>query len=446
METNSLLYLISAIGIAIIGLLVLLAHRLKSVQKDPRALTSTDTTNTPATGRSNPSLPQATGPNELFSIEPIQLNDLLGSSEIRLSKNFRTSISALMQHSPGLAVSVGTAGSAVYRMTFSPEVTASLSNGTLTLMRSGQDGVRAFAVDAAGKIHGQGTLSTADGLRAVSTVAAVWQVLAIVTAQKFLADINARLAAIETSVTDLKEWLETEQQGRIRGRIEYLKDLAHVLNDQKYTELDTATFAHQLEQLAREAEEGMETNRTRALEQAEVLKVRKLDGNAEENADAIKKAVETYYKSSSYFLAFAYIQALASGLRAALPVNRAIGSHRLLQLERKISDLRLHNEEVAKVAQAKISDLKGGWFDSDSEVKSARKSAHQRLTEIKANCERIGTAILEYSEESRSRLELHDKESERPLSLLVRTSETGEVIEVRAEPGKEKAKNRKSGT
>lgn len=117
----------------------------------------------------------------------------------------------------------------------------------------------------------------------------------------------------------------------------------------------------------------------------------------------------------------------------------------MLQLERKISDLRLHNEEVAKTAESKISEIKGGWFDSDSEVKSARKSAHQRLTEIKANCERIGTAILEYSAESRARLELHDKESEQSLSLLVRTSEAGEVTEVRSELDKEKGKKRKSG-
>ncbi len=429
------------IGLIVCGLLVTLLLRLRAMSAN-----LADKGAAPEAGAAVfPKIKSELLDPSFFSIVPVGVSQLQDAQQLNLSRPFRGSLSALLQHVPSISSGSVTATANVYRLTFSPEATKALSSGTLSLMQSAQGGVRASAVDAAGTIRAHGSISPADGLRTVATVTAVWQVLAVITAQKFLSDISARLASIESSVSDLKGFLETEQQGRIRGRIEYLRDLAHVLNEHDYTELDITAFAHQLEQLSREAEEGMETSRTRALEQAARLKGA-LDGNAKEKGAAINNAVRTYFRSSSYFLAFGYVQALATNLRAALPVNRAIGAHRLSQLERKITELQSHNEEVAKIAASQIANIEAGTFELDSTAKTVKKDARQLLKEIKGNCDRIGSAILECAEESQERLRLHDEQSTRPLTILVKTDKDGEITEVRAEPVEKLRRKKKTGT
>lgn len=68
--------------------------------------------------------------------------------------------------------------------------------------------VRAMAVDSSGKIVAHGTLVSAAALNPAAAALAVWQVMAMVTAQHYLHDIQQRLARIETGISDIKQWLE----------------------------------------------------------------------------------------------------------------------------------------------------------------------------------------------------------------------------------------------
>jgi len=60
-------------------------------------------------------------------------------------------------------------------------------------MESLDGGIRAIAVDGKNVIQGAGSLNLATGIKLTASVMAVWQVLAIVTAQAFLIDINKQL-------------------------------------------------------------------------------------------------------------------------------------------------------------------------------------------------------------------------------------------------------------
>src|SRR5439155_1734836 len=85
----------------------------------------------------------------------------------------------------------------------------------------------------------------------------VWQVMAIVTQQKFLADIDRRLAAIERGVAAVQEWLEDDRKGKVIGNLNYLRQIAAVLMDHRLTMVDTLTYNQQIEQIERECDQIM---------------------------------------------------------------------------------------------------------------------------------------------------------------------------------------------
>lgn len=86
-------------------------------------------------------------------------------------------------------------------------------------------GMRAVAVAADGTIVASGTLVSAANPALVALLA--WQVLAVITAQKFLSDINNRLANIEREISSIKQMLDDQTRGRLLGAMDYLRSHAH---------------------------------------------------------------------------------------------------------------------------------------------------------------------------------------------------------------------------
>src|SRR5690606_37432018 len=121
-------------------------------------------------------------------------------------------------------------------------------------MESLDGGFRAIAVNAKGKeiIQGAGSLHLAEGIKLTAGLMAVWQVLAIVTAQAFLMDINKQLVNINKELEVIKNFLEHQQYASLISNFKYIQTLRDLLSSQGFENLEFAVFLNQLEHIERE--------------------------------------------------------------------------------------------------------------------------------------------------------------------------------------------------
>ncbi len=180
--------------------------------------------------------------------------------DIPLTPKLRHNLQDLLPHIPALGAKGVLATSQTFVMVFSPDVARGISDGTLKVMvaKAVEGGVRASAVGADGSIVGNATLLPAVGARLAAVSLALWQVAAIVTAQKYLADIDRRLAAIEAGIEAIKEWLDTERKGKLIANLKYLQTLGNDIGRHDIPEAQAQVFAGELERLDRECLQMME--------------------------------------------------------------------------------------------------------------------------------------------------------------------------------------------
>jgi hypothetical protein len=122
---------------------------------------------------------------------------------------------------------------------FTPETLAKLRSGELTLMGSAsRSDPCSVVVDSANKKTTEiGRIRTR-----TKTVYAerVWSILALVTSQHYLADIQKRLVAIQDSVQKLRYFLETSEWGRLRHCQCYLDEVCHYFSEECLSPLERA--------------------------------------------------------------------------------------------------------------------------------------------------------------------------------------------------------------
>lgn len=138
-----------------------------------------------------------------------------------------------------------------FLLTFSPGVLQRLRDGSASVMRAAEGGLRAHAIDASGAIVGQGRLLPAAPWGSIA--GAAWQAMAVITAQKFLADIEARLAGLTKAIGGLQRWLEEDRIGKLRGNLAFLAQLVQGVVSGAATPHDLALGAQQVEEIEREA-------------------------------------------------------------------------------------------------------------------------------------------------------------------------------------------------
>ena len=124
-----------------------------------------------------------------------------------------------------------------------------------------RSGLRASAISADKVVRGNATLVSATGINIAAAGIAVWQLLAFVTAQKYLLDINRRLDAIENGIRSIKELMDNERLGKLLGNLKYLHTRASNLFDQDLTESQVTVYVSQFEQIDRECLQIMESLR-----------------------------------------------------------------------------------------------------------------------------------------------------------------------------------------
>jgi hypothetical protein len=317
-----------------------------------------------------------------------------------------------------------------YVMRFAPEIAKRLADKSLTLMEAIGGGYRASAVGAHG-IAGNATLFAATGAQLAATTMAVWQVMAFITAQKFLSDINKHLAQLETEIHSIKEWLENDRLGKLLGDLAYLKRLSNELVEEDLPEGQIAVYAHKLEDIDLECMQIMVGLRLQIESERKAFKEQPLSGgvfwvSADQSAAAQKRVSSIEYLIRQHLLAN-YIRCLANQLKCALPKsNRSVILTRMEELHEQHLGFRDQMTEIQKLAEERIPELKGSLTrtsvdaEHQGKLKEHVENAFSRSLEL---WQGIGEMASGAKESIRADLEAEKK----PLSLAVTIDSEGVV-------------------
>ncbi|KVF31831.1 hypothetical protein WJ09_18425 [Burkholderia vietnamiensis] len=129
-------------------------------------------------------------------------------------------LSTGLQAAPSLLVEEGHRGKRLMEV---------VVDGELVRAKDGV-GLRAWTLDANGKISEHAKLFDTEKLQTMVNAAAVWQVASVIVAQKHLADISAKLDDIRKGVQDVSDFLNEERRAKVTGTYEYLAQAASTIS------------------------------------------------------------------------------------------------------------------------------------------------------------------------------------------------------------------------
>ncbi|CAB3688322.1 hypothetical protein [Trinickia soli] len=158
---------------------------------------------------------------ELVQVEPVFAFDATLAVEVPLNAELSRSLgmlSSIVGRANGtVPAAITCAGGQLYELCFTPEITRQLSDGTLVLQKAIGEGYRSGAVGPNGRYVAQGRLVKAgEGSRKLATVAAAsFQVISFVVGQEHLAQINAKLEKIASSIENLRRERQIEREAEI---------------------------------------------------------------------------------------------------------------------------------------------------------------------------------------------------------------------------------------
>ncbi|PDW01931.1 hypothetical protein [Candidatus Viridilinea mediisalina] len=144
------------------------------------------------------------------------------SPALALPREAHAALNGMLQVLPLASIA---APSGAYMLQFAPHISSQLATGHATLMQALDGGVRSIAIDAQGKIIGHGTLIPATGINPIFTVAAIWKVAAVATAQYYLVAMQRQLHRIEALVEELQQWLDDREVARLVTDARLLQNL-----------------------------------------------------------------------------------------------------------------------------------------------------------------------------------------------------------------------------
>jgi len=419
-EVTPLLLLACAmIGISILLCLLLLLKRLKPNERTESA---------PLLNHHGPmTAPQ----NELPpDIEIVVLEKSSFHSGEALPSEIGHTLEPVLRVIPALAnVAAGSGG--FVRITFSPDVTKGLADGSLKLMQR-VGGFQATAVNSSGQTVGNGVLTLDRAASSVAVASAVWQILSVVTAQKFLSDINKRLAAIEEGIKRLESWLDSQEQGKFWGSMKYMATISR----QKVTEFSpdqSVAIKNQLEQIYHDSLQSIAANSIRAEVAVAELVSKKFDGNLKQNEAEFRRLMEAYFVPASYAIRFKLTAASSECLAAFVErrPDREIG--RLDSIVRDAEEMLQSIKTDAEKMSKKAAEIKGGLWDTEKEERAKRKSIRSDIETLVASCEESIQRIRSMRDDVK-RIGVFAKEVESiGLSVIAELDSNGKVIHLHSD-------------
>jgi hypothetical protein len=312
------------------------------------------------------------------------------------------------------------------KVVFKPDVADALKNGSAALMK-GDKGNYLTAVKN-GKIVGNGQVVANGAARAVAISAAVFQVLSFVTAQKFLADIDQKLATIGRDVKDILNWVEGETWSALLAGHEYLNSISDTIREQELSDAEVNAFLNQLEQIDRDGDRlaRMCLGKLKHIEATLPPVTTSLrPQGAEADVAALNAADEEWHKWAKGLVVALQLRGAAAQLRCSLPVNRAPSQHRLESIVATLAEMENHRKSYDATVGMRANALKS--HVSNWVTEQVRHSFTERNKRSVHEIGKLSQKVHEALSMLRGGLEDMKRMDQEGLVLLVTLDERGQI-------------------
>lgn len=284
-------------------------------------------------------------------------------------------------------------------MHLSPEMKEAILKGGAKMMNSKalEEAFRGNVVDVVSKqVIGQASFKVDNVLKFSSAAGGLWQLAAIATSQKFLADIDRRLGNIETGVADIKKHLVNEQLASVEAGCRTLKDL--------HAELSTGHFGdHQavrLERILDQRHYDFVLASKKIADMISSIEAFQGTGNVESDAARLNAQIEELREQLGILLLAARLQIALLELGLALPGYSFNVEHRKASILEELEVIRAFAEQVGDmfdpiqgrlhanllhfmqrgIVQARRDTLQGKFVELKNEVASSIRDCDQLKT------------------------------------------------------------------
>lgn len=390
----------------------------------------------------------------LAVIEPFELPEESRLESLPMNKQKLAHLQAIFRHAPSLAKSASAAASKTYVLRFPPEAARNIANGSSKMMESVKGGFHGIATDAQGKIVAHGTLVPASGVSIAAAATAVFQCLAIVTAQYYLPKINNRLLQIEQGIKDIQAHLAAQDKAVLVSSLKQLKSMAVLLEEGDLQEGDLLANLISLDSIDRDCGRVLEAYRDHMERYRSEFDGLKLTGWFKPNFAAAADKATQHEKTALICLQAMYVKSVTAQFRCAAPnAGRVAQAHRSLQeLKVDLSAWHEDQESFAQQFEERIRNDTTVTLDLDELKKEVLGEEVLRdLGELPDDEDTLSNqrqqVIDEASKRQKSVIKLHDEleqtigkatdhasrqlsASSEPLTLVVKLDEQNEIEQV----------------
>jgi hypothetical protein len=312
------------------------------------------------------------GPVEAPLVEIVRkrTNQVAATRDIELTDGLKANLKSWLQHAPSLISKTGFFSPDTYVVNFSSEVSKAFANGTAELMMSRLGDVHATAVTSSGhRIIEQGVLTRTASINP----GLVWQLAAVVTGQRFLADINKNLNRLNEAIDCLKRLAEADQIGVVLASFDRLQEIIQALNQGNWTLDDAKRWIGVLDQLDFECARIVKAGLARVADYP--TKASGMDlGTFRVNQNNVNRIVQNtadFGRDFEIWMAAVCIRATVMQIRGGLPIGKSELPTRSASCKADIGSLREANEKYQEAVKKCASSLKGRTLFSFESTESA---------------------------------------------------------------------------
>ena len=272
-------------------------------------------------------------------------------------------------------------------------------DGQYELMQS-SGGLRPIAIDKfSDKIIGPSTISPDRMVGSIAGITIVWQIMSIITAQKFLSDINKKLASIEDRVKDIFNFLKAQERGQINGNIKYVAEIERRLKNGMDSK-NVMVVRYQLETVYRESIYIVESNLIKLKSDVDDIKNKKLDGNLEEKENFFRKKINSYLENATCIIGSYFVMVSVEHVKSIIKINSISKElNRVQKIKRETKDFLEKIQEDEKFIRERAKKIKSNLLEklpfrnSEDKIKKAKKNIGKAIDELVETCDKIFESI-----------------------------------------------------
>lgn len=343
---------------------------------------------------------------------------------VRITSGLESGLRLFLENAANLASSGSHLGQNAYMLQFSRNTLEALDGGRYTLMPS-----RAIAVDEFGKIREHARLVPTTAMDVAQMATGAWQVLATVTLQRYIMEIEQRLSRLEAGVEEIRSWLEGNEFASLSGSIRYIREARKWLSATELSSVEVTAFIGELETIDRDANRSMELMRSQLEALLGTLRARKFSGFTRASwVEALSDQIMKYELWSRAYLTAIALKGICAQLRGTLLLGREVALVRIESIRSDLAEQRRLQLDFLRLVRVQIRALSGTWG------RAATKAAYQST--LRSVLKRGSSSLRVQVRELRSAVDSTTTILEGPLpagehlALVIEVGDRGQVRKV----------------